>query len=91
MPFRADACCNNYSSSCGHVETAGDLDKLRMAKLHDPASLQCCGFKGVTKVKSGKFQAKLFSPIHKDHKYLGTYLDADEAAKAVDTAKIFLV
>jgi len=62
-----------------------------MAKLHDPASSQCCRFIGVERVKSGKFHAKTFSPIHGQQRYLGMYIDAEEAAKAVDTAKIFLV
>ena len=62
-----------------------------MAKLHDPARSQCCRFKGVVKVKSRKFSAYIFSPTHQKCKNLGTYIDAEEAAKAVDAAKIFLV
>jgi len=59
-----------------------------MRKLHDPWSW-CCRFKGVFKGKGGKYQAHI--SIHKQSEYLGTYLDAEEAAKAFDAAKIFLV
>jgi len=62
-----------------------------MAKVHDPASSQCCRFIGVVKVKSGKFRAETSLPTPQKSKHLGTYIDAEEAAKAVDAARIFLV
>jgi len=53
----------------------------------------CCRFKGISKEKSGKFHAKItIAGMHKKQtKFLGSNLDAEEAAKAFDAAKIFLV
>jgi len=62
-----------------------------MGKLHmrDPAGFLCCRFKGVSEAKGGKYLARL--TLHGKFKHLGTYTDAEEAAKTVDAAKIFLV
>ncbi len=66
-----------------------DIFNTRMGKLHDPAGLLCRRFKGIVKLQSGKYLADL--TVHGKSKYLGRYVDAEEAAKAVDEAKIFLV
>ena len=61
----------------------------RVGKLHNPVGFLCCRFNGVFKAKGGKYLAHL--TLHGKSKHLGTYMDAAEAAKAVDAAKIFLV
>jgi len=58
-------------------------------KLDDPAGLLCCRFKGVSKAKGGKYCAHL--TLHGKPNYLGSYMDAAEAAKAVDATRMFLV
>lgn len=42
-------------------------------------------------MKSGTFRAETTLPIHHKSKHLGTYIAAEEAAKTVDAARIFLV
>jgi len=60
-----------------------------VAEVHDSDSFLCCSFKGVFEAQGGKYLARL--TLHGKPKHLGTYLDAEEAAKAVDAANIFLV
>jgi len=61
-----------------------------MGKLHmrDPAGFLYCRFKGVSEAKGRKYLARL--TLHGKLQHLGTYT-AEEAAKTVDAAKIFLV
>ena len=48
-----------------------------------------CRFKYVKPLRSGKYRARVV--ITGQAQYLGSYVDAVEAAKAVDAAKIFVV
>ena len=67
----------------------GPASNTRVAEVHDSESFLCCSFKGVFEAQGGKYLARL--TLHGKPKHLGTYLDAEEAAKAVDAANIFLV
>ena len=48
-----------------------------------------CRFKYVRQLRSGKYGARVMITGQAQH--LGNYVDAVEAAKAVDAAKIFMV
>ncbi|KAL0052442.1 hypothetical protein WJX82_002349 [Trebouxia sp. C0006] len=67
--------------------SASTLDEFvaGMRKHKGPRSSR---FKGVFEAQGGKYLARL--TLHGKPKHLGTYLDAEEAAKAVDAANIFL-
>ncbi|DBA72560.1 TPA: hypothetical protein ACH3X2_010316 [Trebouxia sp. C0005] len=80
----------NRSSRWFQVQSGAltDGSKKRLPIGASDTALHPKRFQGVLKAKSGKFQARL--KVHRQIKYLGMYLDAEEAAKAFDAGKIFL-